>query len=424
MKLEASTLGEICDRGRGEVKTGPFGSQLHQSDYVDDGVPVVMPKNISAGKVDTSDIARIRESDVARLSQHCLSVGDIVYGRRGEIGRHAFISSREKGWLCGTGCLRITPGPSSEVVPRYLHYFLDVPGTISWIANQAIGATMPNLNTSILRSVPISYPSVQTQNKIAAVLSDYDDLIENNLQRIRILEEMAQALYREWFVEFRFPGHERVTFVESPNGKAPAMWEACSLTDLADVLSGGTPRTGVPEYWDGDIPFFTPRDSHGGFYVFSTEKTISQRGLKSCNSRLYPKDTVFVTARGTVGNIAMPTSGMAMNQSCYALAGRSVGQRFLFLCLKDRVHHLKRNTGGATFDTIVVDTFRRIPALRPPEGLVARFESLVAPLFERLPVLLAQNRNLRMTRDLLLPRLISGELDVSDLDIVVPGAVP
>ena len=374
------------------------------------------------------DYSHLEEIDPAGVvrDRDLLQENDLLFvrsnGNRDLIGR-SLLLRRLPERLSHSGFTIRARTDSTRVLPLFIAYFFRSDLARRHLSLQGGGTNISNLNQQILAEFPVPLPPFPAQRKIAAILSVYDDLIENNLRRMRILEEMAQALYREWFVEFRFPGHERVTFVESPNGKAPAMWEACSLTDLADVLSGGTPRTGVPEYWDGDIPFFTPRDSHGGFYVFSTEKTISQRGLESCNSRLYPKDTVFVTARGTVGNIAMPTSGMAMNQSCYALAGRGVGQRFLFLCLKDRVDHLKRNTGGATFDTIVVDTFRRIPALRPPEGLVARFESLVAPLFERLPVLLAQNRNLRMTRDLLLPRLISGELDVSGLDIAVPEAL-
>ncbi|WP_293653206.1 restriction endonuclease subunit S, partial [Thiolapillus sp.] len=188
MELRTRTLGDICDDAGGEIKTGPFGSQLHQSDYSENGTPVVMPKNIIDGTVSVADIARIADQHVERLSQHCLKVGDIVYGRRGDIGRHALIKSREDGWLCGTGCLRITAG-NGELQPNFLHYYLDQDDVKGWILNQAVGATMPNLNTTILRSVPVTYPSRESQRKIAAILSAYDDLIENNLRRIKILEE-------------------------------------------------------------------------------------------------------------------------------------------------------------------------------------------------------------------------------------------
>src|SRR5437660_4171081 len=151
MQIATRTLGEICDTVGGIIRTGPFGSQLHESDYTEEGIPVVMPKNIVDGKVSVEGIARIDEADVARLVQHKLHKGDIVYGRRGDIGRRALVTEKEEGWLCGTGCLRISLG-NSILDPLFLYYFLGQPKVVEWIFNQAIGATMPNLNTEIIRS--------------------------------------------------------------------------------------------------------------------------------------------------------------------------------------------------------------------------------------------------------------------------------
>ena len=220
-----STIGDICDAGRGQVQTGPFGSQLHQSDYQELGVPVVMPADIIGGTIDHTKIARVAESHVDRLQRHKLAKGDIVYGRRGDIGRQALIRDENIGWLCGTGCLRITLGDAT-VEPEFLHRYLQMPEVIGWIQNQAIGATMPNLNTDILRRVPVSYPqSIESQQKIAAVLSAYDDLIENNKRRIALLEKMAEEIYREWFVRMRFPGHEKAKFVKG----VPEGWRMVSI---------------------------------------------------------------------------------------------------------------------------------------------------------------------------------------------------
>jgi type I restriction enzyme S subunit len=246
-------------------------------------------------------------------------------------------------------------------------------------------------------------------------------LIENNLKRIKILEEMAQMIYREWFVNYRFPGHEKVKMVDSPLGKIPEGWEVKKFTDIADVLSGGTPKTQVPEYWNGHIPFFTPKDAPASFYVSSTEKNITEQGLAKCNSKLYPKDTVFITARGTVGKVVMPSVDMAMNQSCYALVGKErISQFFLFMLTMQSVEVLRRRTGGATFDTIIVDTFRRLDMIKPTEELIELFAETIEPIFDEVNKLLSKNTNLRKTRDLLLPKLISGELDVEGLDIKVP----
>src|SRR5947209_2326782 len=237
MQLTICTLGEICDEVGGTIRTGPFGSQLHESDYLRDGIPVVMPKNIIDGKLSVEDIALIGEVDVARLAQHKLHNGDIVYGRRGDIGRRALITEKEEGWICGTGCLRIGLG-STVLAPKFLYYYLGQPKVIAWIFNQAIGATMPNLNTAIIRSICISYPPLPTQHKIATILSAYDDLIENNTRRIAILEEMAQALYREWFEHFRFPGHEKRKMIESALGMILEGWEVVKLGDVVELAYG------------------------------------------------------------------------------------------------------------------------------------------------------------------------------------------
>ena len=130
-----------------------------------------------------------------------------------------------------------------------------------------------------------------------------------------MLEQSARLLYKEWFVRLRFPGHERVKIKDG----VPEGWEKLSAFDAMDVQSGGTPKTGTMEYWNGKIPFFTPKDATSHVYVLKTEKTLTEKGLKSCNSKFYPKDTIFITARGTVGNVNLAQADMAMNQSCYAL---------------------------------------------------------------------------------------------------------
>jgi type I restriction enzyme, S subunit len=238
MGWKEKSLGELCDEGEGVIKTGPFGSQLHQSDYSEEGTPVVMPKDIIGGRVSPATVARVADEHVERLSQHQLEVGDIVYGRRGDIGRCALVTQQEQGWLCGTGCLRLKLG-AAKVEPTFLFYFLNHPLTIKWIYNQAVGATMPNLNTGILRSIPISYPDKPIQRRIASILSAYDDLIENNTRRIAVLEEMARRLYEEWFVHFRFPGHEDAEFREDEDfGRIPERWERKTLYDVSEVTYG------------------------------------------------------------------------------------------------------------------------------------------------------------------------------------------
>jgi type I restriction enzyme, S subunit len=298
-----------------------------------------------------------------------------------------------------------------DVDKHFLYYFFH------WkkqhFYNSAYGAAIQNINTDILRNTDISLPPLPVQERIASILSAYDDLIENNNRRTKILEEMTRMIYRQWFVNFRFPGHRNVTMVESDLGPIPTGWQALRFTEVTKVLSGGTPKTNVPEFWNGEIPFFGPVDAPTGFFVTQTEKSITSLGLSHCNSKLYPAETVFITARGTVGKVALPARDMAMNQSCYALCGRSgLSQLFLFMLTKECAEELKKKAHGAVFDTITIETFSKLSVVLPAAPLPQRFELVVRPFFSLMLTLHRSATNLRQTRDLLLPKLISGELSV------------
>lgn len=188
------TLGDLCDRGGGSVQTGPFGSQLHASDYVPVGVPSVMPVNIGDNRVVDAAIARVSDHDADRLARHRLRAGDIIYSRRGDVERRALIRPTEEGWLCGTGCLRIRPGHA--VHSAWLSYYLGHPAVRQWIVRHAVGATMPNLNTGILSALPVALPPEREQRVIAEVLGSLDDKIDVNVRTARLQMKLAQAVWR------------------------------------------------------------------------------------------------------------------------------------------------------------------------------------------------------------------------------------
>lgn len=285
------------------------------------------------------------------------------------------------------------------------------------------GTAQPKLSQANLKIIRLRLPPLRVQRKIAAILSAYDDLIENGTRRIKILEEMAQAIYRGWFVNFRFPGHEKVKMVDSESGMIPEGWRVVSYTDIIDVLSGGTPRTSAPEYWYGDMAWFTPRDMRDSWYVLKTARQITKLGLSKCNSDLYPPDTVFITARGTVGRCVLAGIPMAMSQTSYALRGhQGIPQSFVFFLTLSLVERFRKQATGAVFDTIVVDTFRKQRVVAPSLATLDSFAELVGPFLTCIKNLQLRDANLRQTRDLLLPKLISGEVDVSELDIKMEAA--
>jgi len=392
---QETTLGEVCDAVHGLIQTGPFGSQLHQSDYSEHGVPVVMPKDIVEGRISSETVARVSSDHVDRLSRHKLSSGDIVYGRRGDIGRQALIRSEQEGWMCGTGCLRISLG-ESILNPLFLHYYLCQDEVVGWITNQAVGATMPNLNTGILRSVPVRYPPLPTQRRIAGILSAYDDLIENSQRRIKILEEMARRLYREWFVYFRFPGHESCRLVESPLGEIPEGWEAQNLFTLTKVNYGK------------NLPTKKLSDDEA-YPVYGAAKIIGYYSEYTREQR-----TIICGSRGSVGEMQITRPYCYVTNNSFMFDPTHPDNFFwLFNTLIER--GLRDVVGGAAQPQITLEGISSVELTTPPLPLRSHFQRAVSAMFEQGWALDAQIQNLRRTRDMLLPRLLSGQIDVEAL---------
>ena len=298
---------------------------------------------------------------------------------------------------------------------RFIKYCLDTYKLQMQSISQ--GTTQDNLSLNKLLSINFKIPPLALQKKVAAILSAYDDLLELNKRRIAVLEFLAEEMYKEWFVRLRFPGYMDVKLEKD----VPEGWTSIPSSEVFDIFGGGTPKTDVPAFWDGDIPFFTPKDASENFFTLDTEKHITLRGVESCNSRLFGTNTIFITARGTVGKLALARREMAMNQSCYALLPKS-GQRifFYYLVIKNAIIYLKGVSKSGVFDNIIIDTFKIVPVLLPNEELIDAFNDLVEPIFQHVGSVLESNKVLARTRDLLLSRLISGKLSVEDLEIAFP----
>ncbi len=280
-----------------------------------------MPRDMLNGRISRDSVGRISEATAERLRVHRLAAGDLVLARRGDVGRLSFVAPDEAGWVCGTGSMRIH-APNHDVLnPLFLRYAMSSPGVIEWLTGQAVGATMPNLNAKIVSAVPIRVPGTVTQRRIATVLAAFDELIEINERRIELLEDLAQSLYREWFVHFRFPGHEGIKMVESDLGRIPAGWEVRAAGDVFDVLGGGTPSKKRVDYWeDGQIPWFTPSDltrARRRFAVRSSAR-ITDLGLERSAARLFPPGSVLMTSRATLGVLAIAAVSCTCNQGFIA----------------------------------------------------------------------------------------------------------
>jgi type I restriction enzyme S subunit len=298
---------------------------------------------------------------------------------------------------------------------KFVKYKLD---TLKLAMQSAsLGTTQDNLSLDKLLRFDFLIPTLLTQQRIAAILSAYDDLIENNTRRIAILEEMARRLYEEWFVHFRFPGHEGVEFGETELGRTPSDWLVQTVSETFDITGGGTPSKKICEYWaDGTIAWFSPTDvtRAGTTFMDASSSKITELGLKKSSARLFPPFSVMMTSRATIGAIAINPTEACTNQGFITCIPNDSFPLYILLhWLRDNVDMFISLASGATFKEISKGVFKEIKLLVPPKDIADRFEQTVGPMMQQALVLQRKNANLRAQRDLLLPKLVSGEIDVS-----------
>lgn len=372
-------------------------------------------------RVDLSNIAFITELDAKRLSKYIVKENDIVYSRRGDVTQKALIRKHEEGYFCGTGCLLLRPGKKFDA--RFLTYYLSTQKIQNWIVSQAVGATMPNLNTGILSSIPFHGPEKAEQERVANVLSAIEEKIELNNRINAELEAMAKTLYDYWFVQFDFPDANgkpyktsggKMVYNPTLKREIPEGWEAKNVLSVANLLGGGTPTKTKTEYWNGTIPFFTPSDSDKNVFSVATEDYITNEGLKKSSTRLFERHTVFITARGSVGRLALNAVPMAMNQSCYALKAKNgISYTFLFFLTKELIHHLEVKASGSVFNSIVSNDIEFTNLALPKErSLIEKFAAIAEPAFEKIEVATKESKQLSALRDWLLPMLMNGQVTV------------
>jgi type I restriction enzyme S subunit len=412
MKWPLCKLEDVALSGKGAIVSGPFGSNIGSRFFVDEGVPVIRGNNLTFGDRPFIDDGFVfLTEDKASEFKNCVAVeGDLIFTAAGTIGQVGIIptETRFDRYIISNKQLRVRCD-RAKVCPHFLFLWFTTAHMRQHLFNQNRGCSIPLINLGVLRALPVPLPPVEVQENIASILSAYDDLIENNRRRMKLLEEAARQLYREWFVRLRFPGHERGKIKDG----LPEGWEKTTAFDAVEILSGGTPKTTNPDFWDGEIPFYTPKDAVPGVWVTGCERTITEAGLNNCNSRLYPKGTVFISARGTVGKLNMAQQPMAMSQSCYALVGKNgISQPFVFFAMLEGVEALRQQAVGAVFDAIIVDTFKRIPFVVPDARMRVLFDEMADPILAQVENLTLQSQKLRAARDLLLPKLMSGELAV------------
>ena len=415
MSWPVHSLGSLIESDGGVLQTGPFGSQLKQAEYTSDGVPVIMPTDIENGEVNERTVARVPETTVERLSRHKIRAGGIVLPRRGAITKRAFIRPDQEGWLCGTGCIKIELN-GLRIWPRYLYYYLGLKNSVDWLERNAVGSTMLNLSAEIVSRFPMVCPSIPTQRRIADMLSAYDELIENNRRRIALLEQAARELYREWFVRLRFPGHENTRIVDG----LPEGWERRTITDVCTSFDDGdwieTKDQGGKDFRllqisnIGNNEFLETRN-----YRWITSETF--RSLR-CNEVL-PGDILISRMPKPIGRAWLVYEQrwrmITAVDVTIARPDQSAVDFLYYLYHLNSQMHIARcelRATGATRPRISRKTMGELPIFRPPMTLQLTFGQIASAINEQRNTLAGQNKVVSQARDLLLPRLMSGEVGV------------
>ena len=385
-----------------DIQTGPFGSQLHKEDYVETGTPIVTVEHLGNRVFTEQNLPRVSDSDKARLIKYTLSTGDIVFSRVGSVDRCSYVDKSHDGWMFSGRCLRVRP---TELVDSlYLYYYFCLEETKQFVRNIAVGATMPSINTKLLGEVEIALPDLNNQKRIAAVLSSLDDKIENNQKLNDNLEQQAQSYFQELFVD-----------------NADPEWTTGTISDLGTVVGGSTPSKAKPEYYtESGIAWITPKDlsNNKSKFVSHGENDITELGLRNSSASIMPEGTVLFSSRAPIGYIAIAAGEVTTNQGFKSVVPKpEIGTPFVYFFLKNTLPVIEGMASGSTFKEVSGSTMKNVPAVIPDAETLAKFSDFCAPIFAQQRILEEQNQSLATLRDNLLPKLMSGKIDVSAVQL-------
>lgn len=391
-----------------DIQTGPFGSQLHKEDYVETGTPIVTVEHLGNRVFTEQNLPRVSDSDKARLIKYTLSTGDIVFSRVGSVDRCSYVDKSHDGWMFSGRCLRVRP---TELVDSlYLYYYFCLEETKQFVRNIAVGATMPSINTKLLGEVEIALPDLNNQKRIAAVLSSLDDKIENNQKLNDNLDQQLRTIFKAEFTDN--PELENITQIP--------------LSELCHVVTKGTtPTTLGKPFVESGINFIKAEsilDDHSidkSKFAFIDEETNAL--LK--RSIIHAGDVVFTIA-GTLGRFALIDENVLPANTNQAVAiiradVEKVLPEYIYTCFIGEWHtdYYAKRVQQAVQANLSLTTIKSLPIPLLDEAKMSEYLSLILPLIKAIKTNETQNEKLATSRDILLPKLMSGEIDVSTIQL-------
>ena len=403
-------------------QTGPFGSQLHEEDYVSEGTPIVTVEHLGDTNFTHQNLPFVSEADTKRLSKYILIEGDIVFSRVGSIDRNVYVDKNHEGWMFSGRCIRVR-ADKNKVNPRYLSYYFKQNSFKKMMMNLAVGATMPSLNTKIMNSIELDLLPRENQDKIANILSAIDDKIQINNQINQELEAMAKTLYDYWFVQFDFPDQNGNPY-KSSGGKMiynpelkreiPEGWGVEKIEDIAQTGSGGTPKsTNSSYYTDGEVPWINSGEL-SRTVITSTSNFITEEGLKNSNAKLFPSGTILVAMYGaTAGKVSFLAFEASTNQAICSIMLSDVRMRYyLKNVIEDLYQYLVNLSTGSARDNLSQDMIKNIKVVIPSNEILDRYYYFSNNIIKELTKKQQENEQLIQLRDWLLPMLMNGQVKV------------
>jgi len=401
MSVSMKTLDDVCEF---------IVDCLHATAPIQEaGYPLIRTPNIGKGRLQLDGVYRVSEETYKEWTRRAVpEPGDLILAREAPAGNVAVVKDGQQVCL-GQRTVHLRPD-RNQVDPDFLCYYLLAPQQQGALLAGETGATSKHVNMKDIRRLSlIDLSQLDIQRRIAAILSAYDDLIEANRRRIALLEQAARLIYREWFVHLRFPGHEAVRVVDG----VPEGWERKRIDEVAETVGGGTPSTSVTDYWDGDITWVVPSDvtKNDSIVLLDSERKITEKGLRKSSAKLVPANTILMTSRASVGYFALMDREVCTNQGFINVIPNEDDQRmYLLFNLMHRVEEIRSNAKGSTYPEINKSTFRSMDVLVPTEETYRQFDSVLNPMVEQIRNSRKQAVRLAEARDLLLPRLMNGEI--------------
>lgn len=441
----STTIGELVESGSAELQTGPFGTMLHASAYRAEGTPVIAVQHIGQNRVLHHDLPRIDTGDAYRLARYRLEIGDILFGRKGAVDRRALIGPDEVGWIQGSDCIRLRL--NSVLDPTFVSYVLGTPAFRTWIVQHAHGATMPSLNQEILGLAPLPVPPMAEQRAIAQTLRVLDDKIELNRRMNHQLEAMARTVFHAWFVEFvpvlsklrgekpwgmtaataaLFPSR----MVNTDQGEIPEGWSFAALGDVVDVLeTGKRPAGGVSEYKEG-VPSIGAESIVGlGVFDYSKTKFVPRPYYDAMQrGRIQSRDILLYKDGGRPGefepHVTMFGDGFPFDEACinehvFRIRARfPLTQQFLYHWLSSErcLEEMRMKGTGVAIPGLNSTAARSLSVLVPTASVIEAFTKQIEPMLALLLTNCRQSRTLARMRDTLMPKLLSGEVQVPAME--------